>query len=67
MKGKVKWFNHTRGIGFIASEDGTDDFFVHYTQIRGQEGYRDLKQGQEVEFTLIQGPKGPMAGEVKVI
>jgi CspA family cold shock protein len=60
--GVVKWFNNTKGYGFIMRENG-DDVFVHYSEIRG-EGYRTLVEGQQVEFTVTQGQKGPQAQEV---
>jgi cold shock protein len=62
MKGKVKWFNAAKGFGFIQKDDGSD-VFVHYSAIQ-TEGYRTLDQGQEVEFELVQGPKGELAKEV---
>ncbi|MBI5233692.1 MAG: cold-shock protein [Deltaproteobacteria bacterium] len=61
-RGKVKWFNDTKGFGFITQESG-EDVFVHYTAITG-DGYRTLKEGQEVEFEITQGPKGPQASNV---
>lgn len=61
-RGKVKWFNDTKGFGFIQQESG-EDVFVHYTAITG-EGYKTLKEGQEVEFEITQGPKGPQASNV---
>lgn len=64
VKGTVKWFNSSKGYGFISREDG-DDVFVHYQSIVG-EGYRTLEEGQTVEFTVGQGQKGPQAQEVKV-
>jgi CspA family cold shock protein len=60
--GTVKWFNSTKGYGFIEVE-GSDDVFVHYSAIRG-EGYRNLEEGQQVEFSVEIGPKGPQASEV---
>ena len=62
MQGTVKWFNATKGFGFISRDDGPD-VFVHYSAIEGQ-GYRSLEEGQRVEFTLEQGPKGPQASNV---
>jgi cold shock protein len=62
--GTVKWFNSTKGFGFIAREKG-EDVFVHYNQIKG-EGYRTLEEGQKVEFTVAQGKKGLQAQDVTV-
>ena len=62
LTGTVKWFNSAKGYGFIAVEDGPD-VFVHYSQIRG-DGYRTLDEGQQVEFTLVEGLKGPQAQDV---
>lgn len=60
--GKVKWFNETKGYGFI-EQDGGKDVFVHYSAIR-MEGYRTLKEGQEVEFEALETPKGLQASVV---
>ena len=60
--GTVKWFNESKGYGFIAREAG-DDVFVHYSAIRGQ-GFRNLEEGQVVEFTVEQGQKGLQATDV---
>jgi CspA family cold shock protein len=60
--GTVKWFNATKGYGFITREQG-GDVFVHYSSIRG-EGFRSLEEGQQVEFTVVQGQKGPQAHDV---
>jgi len=60
--GTVKWFNGTKGYGFIARENGPD-VFVHYSAIQG-DGYRNLQEGQQVEFTVEQGAKGPQASNV---
>ncbi len=65
MKGKVKWFNNLKGYGFITMEDGKD-VFVHFSAIQG-EGFKSLKEGDEVECDAAQGPKGPQAANVKVI
>jgi CspA family cold shock protein len=61
--GTVKWFNDQKGFGFIALDGGGSDVFVHYSAINGQ-GHRTLIQGQHVELTVQQGPKGPSAVEV---
>ena len=57
--GKVKWFNDTKGFGFIETVEG-DDIFVHFSGIRG-DGHKTLKEGQEVEFDIYEGAKGPQA------
>jgi cold shock protein len=61
--GKVKWFNQSKGYGFIERESG-DDIFVHYTAIEG-EGFRTLSEGEEVSFEVTRGPKGFQAANVK--
>jgi CspA family cold shock protein len=60
--GTVKWFNDAKGYGFIARENA-EDVFVHHTAIQG-EGYKSLEEGQRVEFTVEQGPKGLQAAQV---
>ncbi|MCK5058132.1 MAG: cold shock domain-containing protein [Candidatus Aminicenantes bacterium] len=62
-KGKVKWFNSSKGFGFIEVEGG-DDVFVHYSEIQESDGYRSLDEGQEVEFQIKKGPKGDQAANV---
>lgn len=59
-KGTVKWFNNSKGYGFITPEDGEKDVFVHHSSIQG-EGYKSLDEGQSVEFEVQQGQKGPEA------
>jgi cold shock protein len=61
-KGTVKWFNNAKGYGFLGREDGAD-VFVHYSSIQ-IDGYKSLKEGDEVEFDIIQGTKGPQADHV---
>jgi CspA family cold shock protein len=62
LTGKVKWFNDAKGYGFIERPDG-DDVFVHYTAIEGS-GFRSLSEGMEVEFEVVDGPKGKQAANV---
>ncbi len=64
--GKVKWFNGNKGYGFITPDDGGDDLFVHHNDIE-VEGYRSLRDDQEVEFEVGEGKKGPAAKNVKPI
>ena len=64
-QGTVKWFNSSKGFGFIEQEGG-DDVFVHFDSIVG-EGYKTLNENDKVEFTVTEGPKGLQASEVKVI
>ena len=63
LKGKVKWFNNAKGYGFIGREDGSPDVFVHYSSIQS-EGYKSLQEGDDVEFEIAQGQKGPQAENV---
>ncbi len=62
ITGKVKWFNNSKGFGFIEREGGSD-VFVHHSAIGGS-GFKSLEEGQAVEFEIIDGPKGPQAGNV---
>ncbi len=62
MTGKVKWFNAEKGFGFIEREDG-DDVFVHFTAIQ-TDGFKTLEEGQEVEFEITEGNRGPQASNV---
>jgi cold shock protein len=62
VTGRVKWFSRTKGFGFIQQEEGKD-VFVHYSAIRGG-GFRNLEEGDQVEFTLEDTPKGPQASDV---
>jgi len=61
-RGKVKWFNNSKGFGFIGLEGG-NDVFVHYSALQG-EGYKSLQEGDEVEFDVVEGKKGPQAENV---
>ena len=63
-QGTVKWFNAEKGFGFIAPEDGSADVFVHYSEIQGS-GFRNLDEGQQVEFETGEGAKGPQAQQVR--
>jgi CspA family cold shock protein len=65
-QGTVKWFNETKGFGFIAPEDGSADVFVHYSAISGN-GFKTLTDGQRVEFNVTQGPKGLQASDVRMV
>ncbi len=62
MQGRVKWFNAEKGYGFIEREDG-GDVFVHYSAIQ-EEGFKTLDEGQEVEFEIVEGTRGPQAANV---
>ena len=62
-KGTVKWFSDQKGYGFITPEDGSKDVFVRHSAVTG-EGFRTLGEGQQVEFEVTQGPKGPQASNV---
>ena len=64
--GHVKWFNNAKGYGFLLSEEGTEDYFAHYSSIE-MEGYKTLKAGQLVEFDILDGPKGSHAIHIKPI
>jgi CspA family cold shock protein len=64
--GSVKWFSAEKGFGFITPEDGSADVFVHFSAIVG-EGYKELAEGQRVEFDVTQGQKGPQASNVKAV
>ena len=61
--GKVKWFNDSKGFGFVEVDDGTDAF-VHHSEIQG-DGYKSLAEGENVEFDLVKGDKGPKATNVR--
>jgi CspA family cold shock protein len=65
MNGTVKWFNDSKGFGFITPADGGKDVFVHHSAIQGS-GFKSLADGQAVRFEVQQGPKGPAAANVRV-
>jgi CspA family cold shock protein len=65
-QGTVKWFNETKGFGFIAPADGSADVFVHYSAISGN-GFKTLQDGQAVEYTVTAGQKGPQATDVRAV
>ncbi|NLG61145.1 MAG: cold-shock protein [Candidatus Cloacimonetes bacterium] len=65
-RGTVKWFNDTKGFGFITPEDGSKDCFVHHSAIQGS-GFRSLSEGDQVEFDLVQEAKGPKAENVSKV
>ena len=65
-EGKVKWFNDTKGFGFIEQEGGKD-LFVHHSAIQGQEGFKSLAEGDRVSFDVVQGAKGPAAENVRKV
>lgn len=62
--GVVKWFNNAKGYGFISPDGGGDDVFAHFTAIT-MEGYKTLKQGQKVDFDLVEGPRGLQATKIE--
>lgn len=66
MNGKVKWFNDSKGYGFITPDDGERDLFVHHSDIQ-MDGFRTIREGQAVEFEVEEGPKGPAAKSVKIL
>ena len=66
IKGTVKWFDDVKGFGFIEPEDGSDDCFVHHSEIQA-EGFRSLSEGDQVEFDRVQGEKGPAAENVRKV
>jgi CspA family cold shock protein len=63
VTGSVKWFQNSKGYGFISRDDGEKDVFVHYSAIKA-DGYKELKEGDRVTFDIVQGQKGPQAANV---
>jgi CspA family cold shock protein len=66
ITGKVKWFNDSKGFGFITPEDGSKDCFVHHSAIQGN-GFKSLAEGDRVEYDIVSGQKGPAAANVTKI
>ena len=64
--GKVKWFNDSKGFGFITPDDGSKDLFAHHTSIQ-MSGFKTLKENQAVSFDVVDGPKGPAAANIKAV
>ncbi|MHB8258127.1 MAG: transcription antiterminator/RNA stability regulator CspE [Acidiferrobacterales bacterium] len=64
--GTVKWFNASKGYGFISPTNGGDDVFAHFSAIE-MDGYKTLKEGQQVEFEIQEGPKGPQATNIRAL
>lgn len=63
VTGTVKWFNDSKGFGFLTRDDGEKDVFVHFSAIQG-DGFKSLVEGQKVEFEVVESPKGPAAENV---
>lgn len=63
-QGIVKWFNNSKGYGFITEDEGEDDIFAHFSSVE-MDGYKSLKRGQRVEFDIIDGPKGLQAQKIR--
>ncbi len=66
QQGTVKWFNESKGFGFIAPDDGGKDLFAHFKEIQGN-GFKTLAENQRVEFEVTQGQKGPQASRIKTL
>ena len=65
--GTVKWFNESKGYGFIAPDDGGKDLFAHFREIHGQQGFKTLAENDRVQFTVTEGPKGPQASNISAL
>ena len=66
VRGKVKWFDENKGFGFIARDDGGDDVFLHFSELK-QQGFKTVDEGAELEFEVEMGPKGPKATNVEEV
>ncbi len=65
VQGKIKWFSEDKGYGFIEREDGGEDVFLHYSELKEQRGFKTIEEGARVEFEVEPGPKGPKASNVE--
>jgi len=65
-KGTVKWFNDAKGFGFIQPQDGSKDLFAHFSEIQSN-GFKSLAEGQQVEYVVKAGPKGPQAAQIRIL
>ena len=65
--GTVKWFNDSKGYGFISPDDGGKDLFAHFRDIQGGDGFRTLAENARVQFDVAQGPKGPQASNIRAV
>jgi cold shock protein len=65
VSGTIKWFSEDKGYGFIEREDGGEDVFLHYSELKAQPGFKTIEEGARVEFEVEQGPKGPKAANVE--
>ena len=65
--GTVKWFNDSKGYGFITPDDGSKDLFAHFREIQGGDGYKTLAENARVQFDVVQGAKGPQASNIRPV